>query len=147
MATTSPDNLWSPDAADDYALTVDWAASMQTVQTALNTKVNATDTSSAIALNGGWSNVSGAGVATYRVKNGYASLNGRLATGTGATPAAFLLPVEARPSEARVHSVSVGGTSGVQAVIIQPDGIVRFPDMSIPTADYRLASIGVWPVA
>lgn len=38
MATTSPDNLWSPDSGDDYNLTIDWAASLQTVQDALNRK-------------------------------------------------------------------------------------------------------------
>lgn len=37
MATTSPDNLWTPDAGDDYALTVDLAAFADTVQNALNT--------------------------------------------------------------------------------------------------------------
>jgi len=36
MATTSPDNLWTPDAGDDYALTVDLAAFADTVQNALN---------------------------------------------------------------------------------------------------------------
>lgn len=35
MATTSPDNLWSPDAGDDYALTTDTAAMQDTVQAAL----------------------------------------------------------------------------------------------------------------
>lgn len=35
MATTSPDNLWSPDAVDDYALTTDLAAMQDTVQDAL----------------------------------------------------------------------------------------------------------------
>lgn len=37
MATTSPDNIWSPDSGDDYALTVDLAAMADTVQDALNT--------------------------------------------------------------------------------------------------------------
>lgn len=36
MATTSPDNIWTPDSGDDYALTVDLAATADTVQTALN---------------------------------------------------------------------------------------------------------------
>lgn len=35
MATTSPDNIWSPDSGDDYALTVDLAAMADTVQDAL----------------------------------------------------------------------------------------------------------------
>lgn len=34
MATTSPDNIWSPDSGDDYALTVDLAAMADTVQDA-----------------------------------------------------------------------------------------------------------------
>lgn len=37
MAVTSPDNIWTPDAGDDYALTVDLAAMADTVQDALNT--------------------------------------------------------------------------------------------------------------
>lgn len=36
MATTSPDNIWSPDAGDDYALTVDLAAMADTVQDAVS---------------------------------------------------------------------------------------------------------------
>lgn len=35
MATTSPDNIWSPDAGDDYALTTDLAGMASSVQTAL----------------------------------------------------------------------------------------------------------------
>ena len=40
MATTSPDNLFSPDASDDYDLVVDWAASMTSVQNALTKRAN-----------------------------------------------------------------------------------------------------------
>lgn len=35
MATTSPDNIWTPDSGDDYALTVDLAATADTIQDAL----------------------------------------------------------------------------------------------------------------
>jgi hypothetical protein len=35
VATTSPDNIWTPDSGDDYALTVDLAAMADTVQDAL----------------------------------------------------------------------------------------------------------------
>lgn len=35
MATTSPDNIWSPDSGDDYALTVDLAAMADTAQDAI----------------------------------------------------------------------------------------------------------------
>lgn len=35
MATTSPDNIWSPDSGDDYALTVDLAAMADTTQDAI----------------------------------------------------------------------------------------------------------------
>lgn len=35
MATTSPDNLWTPDAGDDYALVTDLAATADTVQDAI----------------------------------------------------------------------------------------------------------------
>ncbi len=36
MATTSPDDIWTPDAGDDYALTTDLAATADTIQDALN---------------------------------------------------------------------------------------------------------------
>lgn len=36
MAITSPDAIWTPDSGDDYALTVDLAATADTVQDALN---------------------------------------------------------------------------------------------------------------
>lgn len=35
MATTSPDNIWTPDAGDDYALTTDLAAMADTIQDAI----------------------------------------------------------------------------------------------------------------
>lgn len=35
MATTSPDNIWTPDSGDDYALTVDLAAMADTIQDAI----------------------------------------------------------------------------------------------------------------
>lgn len=35
MAVTSPDNIWTPDAGDDYALTTDLAAMADTVQDAI----------------------------------------------------------------------------------------------------------------
>lgn len=41
MATTSPDDIWTPDAGDDYALTTDLAAMADTVQDAITAnKVN-----------------------------------------------------------------------------------------------------------
>lgn len=36
MATTSPDNIWTPDSGDNYALTTDLAAMADTVQDALS---------------------------------------------------------------------------------------------------------------
>lgn len=36
MATTSPDNLWSPDSTDDYDFTIDAAAMQSTVQAAIS---------------------------------------------------------------------------------------------------------------
>lgn len=35
MAVTSPDNIWTPDAGDDYALTTDLASTADTVQDAI----------------------------------------------------------------------------------------------------------------
>lgn len=42
MATTTPDNIWTPDSGDDYALTTDLAAMADTIQDALNTKADST---------------------------------------------------------------------------------------------------------
>lgn len=100
----------------------------------------------AIALNGGWTNVVGAPVASVKRRGKLVSLNGRLNTGAGATTNAFVLPVGFRPAEQRVTSVQTGGNS-MQTVIIGTDGVVTFFDMSIPTTDYRLASIPPWPAA
>ena len=36
MATTNPDNIWTPDDGDDYALVTDLAAMADTIQAALN---------------------------------------------------------------------------------------------------------------
>lgn len=36
MATTSPDDIWTPDAGDDYALTADLAAMADTIQDAIS---------------------------------------------------------------------------------------------------------------
>lgn len=44
MVTTSPDNIWSPDAGDDYALTTDLAALADTVQDAITDLRGSTDT-------------------------------------------------------------------------------------------------------
>ena len=43
MATTSPDNIWTPDATDDYALTADLATTASTVQTAITSVRNPAD--------------------------------------------------------------------------------------------------------
>lgn len=40
MATTSPDNLFSPNPSDNYNLIADWATSMQSVQAALVQRAN-----------------------------------------------------------------------------------------------------------
>lgn len=40
MATTSPDNIWTPDNSDEYDLTVDLAAMATSVQTALEKRAN-----------------------------------------------------------------------------------------------------------
>lgn len=41
MATTSPDNIWTPDSGDDYALTVDLARTADDVQDAITSLRNA----------------------------------------------------------------------------------------------------------
>lgn len=40
MAVTSPDDLWTPDSGDDYALTTDLAAGMDSVQDAFKVRAN-----------------------------------------------------------------------------------------------------------
>lgn len=40
MATTTPDNIWTPDSQDDYALTADLAATAVSVQNALTRRAN-----------------------------------------------------------------------------------------------------------
>lgn len=53
MATTSPDNIWTPDAGDDYALTTDLAAMADTVQDAItNNRVSLIGLDSARPANG-----------------------------------------------------------------------------------------------
>jgi len=60
MATTSPDNIWTPDSGDDYALTVDLAATADTIQIALNNrKSNAVTQTGVYSDTGGILNASG----------------------------------------------------------------------------------------
>ena len=40
MATTSPDNIWTQDSADNYDLVVDAAATAASIQTALVARAN-----------------------------------------------------------------------------------------------------------
>lgn len=149
MATTSPDNIWTPDSGDDYALTVDLAATADTIQAALNSKVSTVGYDSGnvpITLNGGWSNFSG--TASVRVRGGMASLNGRIsAAASGPTQVAFVLPGFAFPSEERVTTVMRAAGNTYETLIIGVNGSVTFFNLTLPAADYRLASIPPWPVA
>lgn len=60
MATTTPDDIWTPDAGDNYALTTDLAATANTIQDALTSirttngsrKGTTTERNSATAVNG-----------------------------------------------------------------------------------------------
>lgn len=45
MVTTSPDNIWTPDSTDDYALTADLATTASTVQSAISSVRNPTNRS------------------------------------------------------------------------------------------------------
>ncbi|MDY0829142.1 hypothetical protein SK224_08385 [Microbacterium sp. BG28] len=103
----------------------------------------ATDTGEIIINpNGGWSALQALSV---RVRNGMASLNGRLDAGSGATVNGFQLPAEARPAVERVTSVMTSSNL-VQTLIIQPTGNVVFFNLSLPASDYRMASVPPWPV-
>lgn len=96
-----------------------------------------------LTLQANWSD--SAQDSTYRVRNGVASLNGRLAAASGAGTTAFQLPAEARPSSTRTTSVMTG-TNVFETVIIQAGGNVIFFNLTTPAGDYRLASIPPWPV-
>lgn len=48
MPVTSPDNIWTPDSGDDYALTVDLARTADDVQEALNRRPAPGSTNSGI---------------------------------------------------------------------------------------------------
>jgi len=50
VATTSPDNIWTPDAGDDYALTTDLAAMADTIQEALSDSKNYVPETNALRL-------------------------------------------------------------------------------------------------
>lgn len=109
MATTSPDNIWTPDGGDAYALTVDLAATADTVQDALNTKPGIRD---------------GAGVPS--VQPGDALGSTYVDTATGATywfnGTIWLLnapglnaiaPASVSGATASVATISFSGSSGV----------------------------------
>lgn len=129
MATTSPNNLWSPDAANAYNLTVDLAAMQATVQTALNTKQNSFTTTAGwnnIAVASGWT-----GAIAYRqfgpivMFRGYLSKTGSNIA-TGDMPLAAALPAAIIPA----NVVGVVQTPGpppnqLTALTIDTSGVVR----------------------
>lgn len=99
----------------------------------------------ALSLATGWS--AGSSPSTLRVRNGYASLNGRIdaAAGVGGTTIANL-PVGARPTVERIAVAFDGGLTP-RVVIIQPGGtLLEFGRGTAARSDFRLASIPPWPV-
>lgn len=83
--------------------------------------------------------------ATYRVRGGMVSLNGRLDAASPATTSAFTLPVGARPSATRVTQIMRG--SVLETVVIGTDGLVQLLNLTLPQTDYRLGSIPPFPAA
>lgn len=129
MATTSPDNIWTPDAGDDYALTVDLAATADTVQDALN---GIHDVLDPLAEDTGWVSMSPASgftaptpIAVRRIgdqvffKGDVTRTAGNLPT-TSAGVTAFTLPgPQFRPvSYARVGAGAWGSTSANGSVLV-----------------------------
>lgn len=94
----------------------------------------------ALSLENGWTNVNGVAAPTVRVVGTVVTLNGRI-NGTGVSNLAFILPVGARPSQERIHTVQRGGNAA-ETVIIGIGGTVQMFDIS-PTGagDYRIATI------
>lgn len=69
MATTSPDNIWTPDSGDDYALTVDLARMADDIQDALNSRA-ARNPAALVGLNKGTTVVPSGGFASLNTSSG-----------------------------------------------------------------------------
>lgn len=71
MPVTSPDNIWTPDSGDDYALTVDLARMADDIQDALNIRPPVEDTGFVplTTFGTGWSGTSGYAPWIRRVGN------------------------------------------------------------------------------
>lgn len=142
--------IWSPDNSDQYALVQDLARMADDIDEALQVIVDdQLGTGDVlISLNGGWTVEPGTtgSPPSFRVRSGIVSLNGRIRAGTGATPHAFTLPVGARPTTERVTSVMTPANT-FETLIVSPNGEVRFFNLSIPSNDYRLASVPGWAAA
>ena len=136
-----PDEVVDIDRINTNMDSIDtWAQGIDTLVNVLRNSTGDVD----IVLNGGWSDT--IQNATVRVRNGWASMNGRLDAGTGATMTAFTLPAGARPTAQFVSSVMTSSNT-LQTLIIQPGGDVIFYNLSLPASDYRLATVPPWPVA
>lgn len=156
MATTSPDNLWSPDAADDYSLTVDWAASMDTVQDAFNARQ---PVPGVVTMGQYWKNhpdwqpleltrtgniVNLSGVATL---NQTVTLSANIAYTLCTVPVGFRPPTGRKVFDAASFSPF---TTGYGWVSVSPGGAVEFAVSNSTSQDANVWLIGVnlrWTVA
>lgn len=132
MATTSPDNIWTPDSGDDYALTVDLAAMADTVQDALNEVHDVLDPLAEdsgwvpLPLQSGWSSGEFGDPPERRDYRGHTFLRGVVRRTTGNITSAgtiATLPVGSGPS-AVSYFLSQGGGLAVVPVQINADGAV-----------------------
>lgn len=98
----------------------------------------------ALQLSAGWS-----GSATLRVRDNYASLNGRISSSADATASPFAqgIPERGRPVSERVTFAFEGGSEARHTPIIQPGGGFVLFGKSGAVNDLRLATIPPWPVS
>lgn len=140
MATTSPNNLWSPDPGNSYNLTIDLAAMQASVQAALNTKAGSfTDTAwTTVALASGFG-----GAVAYRIFGPVVMLRGFISKSSGVLasgdmPLAAALPAAARPANT-AGFWQVGTPNSTLPVVstVQADGILRlYPSGTTNTSLY-----------
>lgn len=116
MALTDPDNIWTPDSGDDYALTVDLAAMADTIQTVL-TDIHGEELDTGWvpfgAFNSGWTQTPSTISPGYRVLNKVLYLRGRVSGTLSSGSVIFntVLPAFARPSY--THEILVSGTDAL----------------------------------
>lgn len=115
MAVTSPDNIWTPDSGDDYALTVDLARTADDIQDALNTirgervpRLGTSGRARAAAIHYSQYTQGGAIVA------GNSEVSAESATLSGAFPAGSVVTVFTSLQIAQTANVTIAGNVRVR---------------------------------